>query len=139
MRMLDGGNIVGRAEACCPISVGVKRGSILVYSLLIMSVMLAVGLSMNTLFLRNLRNVGTARESIIALYAADSGTELCLYEWRARKNDDAPLQPDASFTITNTDDGSLVTDDCSTMATLSAGFRTLGKFRRASRALEISF
>lgn len=116
-----------------------KRGSILVYSLLIMSAMLSVGLSMNTLFLRNLRNVGLARESIIALYAADSGTELCLYEWRTRKNDDAPLQTDASFVITNLDDDTLVTDDCTKLATASAGFRTLGKFRRASRALEISF
>jgi hypothetical protein len=59
-----------------------KQGSILIYSLLIMSVILAISLSLNAAFLRNLGNIREAQDSVRALYAADSGVEYCLYEAR---------------------------------------------------------
>lgn len=59
-----------------------KHGSILIYSLLIMSVILAISLSLNAAFLRNLGNIREAQDSVRALYAADGGVEFCLYEAR---------------------------------------------------------
>ena len=59
-----------------------NRGSILIYSLLTMSVILAISLSLNAAFLRNLGNIREAQDSVRALYASDGGVEYCLFEAR---------------------------------------------------------
>jgi hypothetical protein len=103
-----------------------------------MSVILSVGFSLNTLFLRNLRTVGQARDSMTALYAADSGTETCLYETRSGTPVDLRLENGAEITVTDIATGTVVTDDCSTLGTGSFQFRVTGHFRQSSRAGEIS-
>lgn len=115
-----------------------KQGSILIYSLMMMSVILAVGIGMNAIFLRNLQNVRQARDSVTALYVADSGTELCLYEARSGTDSDIVLPPEATLAIKNIADGADVTSSCVSIASISFGFRATGTFRDASRALEIS-
>jgi hypothetical protein len=124
-----------------------NKGSIIIYSLLIMSVILAIGFSMNTMFIRNLRNVSAAHDSVIALYAADVGVELCIYEARTETgidNGDVVLgerftntdfQP--TFAVTNLTNDQTVTEDCTVLGTASFRFRSTGTFRQSSRALEI--
>lgn len=138
-----------------------KKGSIIVYSLLIMTVLLGIGFSMNTIFLRNLRNVSQARDSVIALYAADVGVEVCVYEARTGQRVDRTTafetstidisaNPDPqgqttniarnvpAFTLTNLADDSVVSADCTALGSASFGFRSTGTYRDSSRALEIS-
>lgn len=116
---------------------GNSRGSILIYSLLLMSVMLAIGIGMNTVFLTNLQGVREARNSTVALYAADTGTELCLYEARSRNDDDVVLPQGVGLVITNLADNSDITVNCSSLGD-TFEFRATGTFRNSSRALEIS-
>lgn len=116
------------------------QGSILIYSLLMMSVMLAIGIGMSSVFLKNLQGVRQARSSTTALYIADSGTELCLYE--ARSGNDVPnnlleFQEGGSFKITNLADNTDVTAGCNALGSSSFDFRSTGIFRDSSRALEI--
>lgn len=117
-----------------------QQGSVLVYSLLIMSVIMAIGIGMNAVFLRNLENVRQARESVVALYAADAATELCLYEVRSATDvDESALlfTEGATFRIVEIGGGD-VTADCNALSSSSFQFRATGVYRDASRALEIS-
>jgi len=120
-----------------------QRGSILIYTLLSMSVMLAIGLTLNSLFVSKLRAAVSARSALVALYAADSATESCLYQARVPVHSGPATQPltmdnGATFTITDLADGSDITMDCSKLGQGSFGFRATGNFGGSSRALEIS-
>lgn len=116
-----------------------QRGSVLLYAMLSMAVMLAIGLALSSLFVGKLRAAAAARNAMVALYAADSASEICLYEARASVQDPALVMDNgATFTIvdvlTNTD----VSADCSALGSGSFDFRATGNFRGSSRALEIS-
>lgn len=116
-----------------------ERGSVIIYALLTMSVMLAIGLTLNSLFISKLKSAAQARNSIAALYAADSATELCLYDARAKASDTMTLSNGAAFKIVSTAPGQPdVTAGCMTLGTASFGFRATGTFRGVSRTLEIS-
>jgi hypothetical protein len=105
-----------------------------------MATILAIGLSLTSVFLRNLQNVGQARESVVALYAADAGVELCLYEARSGvdvSNKQLEFQENVSFVLTDTAKQTIITDGCNVLGSASFGFRSTGIFRRSSRALEV--
>ncbi len=115
-----------------------QRGSILIYTLLSMAVMLAIGITLNSLFISRLRAAGSARAALVALYAADSATESCLYQARLKTPDSALTMDNGSTyavvdVLTNTD----VTGDCSVLGR-TFQFRATGTFGGSSRALEIS-
>lgn len=116
-----------------------QRGSILLYAMLSMAVMLAIGLALSSLFIGKLRAAAAARNAMVALYAADSASEICLYEARTGKLDPALVMNNtATFTITDVKNNLDVTADCSKLGTGSFDFRATGNFRGSSRALEIS-
>lgn len=117
-----------------------QRGSIIIYSLMTMSVMLAIGLTLNSLFIGKLRSVAAARDSIAALYAADSAVEKCLFEARQQVN-----QPPMVFSngalysiVTIAVPGVDVTDSCASLGSSSFGFRATGTYRGVRRTLEIN-
>ncbi len=125
-----------------------ERGSILLYSMLTMASMLAIGLTLNGLFLSKLRLSTAARNATIALYAADSGVEMCLYEARTG-TDEGPLLTfvkgfmvlgnGAKFKIVDSAPPNKdITADCSVLASGSFGFRATGTYQGTTRALEIS-
>lgn len=118
-----------------------QRGSILIYTMLTMSVMLAIGLTLNSLFLGKLKGAAAARDSVVALYAADSAVEMCLYEVRQR-----PAQPvtrpiltnGATVNIFKIPDNTEITGNCSDLVGDSFQFRATGTYRGVRRSLEIS-
>ncbi|HXK37364.1 MAG TPA: hypothetical protein VJ553_07330 [Candidatus Paceibacterota bacterium] len=117
-----------------------QQGSMLIYAMLTMSVMLAVGITLNALFINKLRLSAAARNTIVSLYAADSGAELCLYEFRT--GSDAPdivMANGATVEIFDVDSGAPVTDCSSELTGDPVQFRSVGEFRNSTRALEISF
>jgi hypothetical protein len=115
-----------------------ERGSIIVYAMLTMSVMLAIGLTLNALFVSKLRAAASARNTMVSLYTADGAAELCLYEARSQQNIDNPVfESGATFAITNTADNSDITDDCTVLGVDSFGFQATGRYRGTSRTLEI--
>lgn len=118
-----------------------QRGSIIIYAMLTMSAMLAIGLTLNALFLSKLKSASAARNSIVALYAADSGAELCLFEARANANETAPLELPAGATMQlSFNNAGVVTviDDCSAFASATFQFRADGTYRGVRRSLEIA-
>ena len=119
-----------------------QRGSILIYAMLTMSSMLAIGLTLSSLFLGKLKSAGAARDSVVALYAADSAVEKCLYE--ARQGTDEPpmiFSNGATYIVVDSAGGPMIldlTDNCSLLGSSSFGFRTTGAYRGVRRSLEIS-
>lgn len=116
-----------------------QRGSILIYAMLTMSSMLAIGLTLNSLFLGKLKGAAAARDSVVALYVADSAVEKCLFEARQNSNQPAMLFSDAAtYTVVNTVSAADVTDNCASLGSSSFQFRATGTFRGVRRSLEIS-
>lgn len=116
-----------------------QRGSIIIYAMLTMAAMLAIGLTLNSLFLGKLRLSVAARDSVVALYAADSAVEKCLYE--ARQNTD--LDPmvfsnKADYTVVQIPANLSVKDKCSSLGDKTFQFRATGEYRGVRRSLEIS-
>ncbi len=115
-----------------------QRGSILIYPLLSMAVMLAIGLTLNALFISRLRATVSSRAALVALYAADSAVESCLYQARNGTQDGAlAMDNGATYAVLDVLTDTDVTGDCSALGK-SFGFRATGNFGGSSRALEIS-
>lgn len=126
-----------------------QRGSIIIYAMLTMSAMLAIGLTLSGLFIGKLRSAANARNSTIAIYAADSAVEKCLYEARQQPADgDKPSltfeYTGADYEIRGTDeqdgaptDGD-ITADCRSLNTNLFNFKATGIYRGVRRTLEIT-
>ncbi len=116
-----------------------QRGSILIYSMMTMAVMLAIGTALSGLFVARLKRVGAVSHAVRAIDAADSAAERCLYEARHAVVENLTMTNGATYAIVG---GPLltidVTADCSSLATASFQFRATGTYQGATRALEIS-
>lgn len=79
-----------------------QKGSILIFSVLMLGVILTITLTLANTLLPRLRSIGEATSSVSAIYAADSAVEWCLYTQRGRVP--AVSQPTmangATYTIT---------------------------------------
>lgn len=125
-----------------------QRGSVILYALLIIAVMLSISLALIGVTMVRHRSVSQAKLSTIALFASDSAVEMCLYEARYMLNyndpastmNDGTLNNGAAFTIEDVlNPGTMVQDDCSVLGSSSFSFRAVSSyFGTISRALEIS-
>ena len=61
-----------------------QKGSILIFSVLMLGVILTITLSLANIFLPRLRTSTEAIDSVAAVYVADSALEWCLHEQRAK-------------------------------------------------------
>ncbi len=105
--------------------------------MLTMSIMLAIGISLTGLFIGKLKRSRAAVDSTVAIYAADSAAERCLYEARSGAQQSLlTLSSGATYVIAS--GSSDVTNNCSVMSGGSFTFRVTGTYRGVSRALEIS-
>lgn len=85
-----------------------KRGFTILFAVLIGSILLAVGLAIFDITVRELRLSSIARESQIAIYAADSGAECALYwalpsQGRVTFSTSSPITFDCNGQILPTD------------------------------------
>jgi len=119
-----------------------ERGSIIIYAMLTMSAMLAIGVTLSGLFIGKLRSAGAARDSTVAIYAADSAVEKCLYEAR-QQTDEPPLTFSAGITYTISSPSASgadtdITASCKTLGASSFQFRATGLYHGVRRTLEIT-
>ncbi len=119
-----------------------QRGSILIFSVLILATVLGISLALANVFAPRLRVVSEASSSTVAVYAADSASEMCLYEARKETNDTGNLNGGtlangATFTIRNIANGQLVTSNCSVLGSGSMGFEAVGSYMGIYRAFEV--
>ncbi len=61
-----------------------QEGSILIFSVLMLGVILTITLALGNIFLPRLRTSSEAVNSVAAVYAADSALEWCLHQQRSR-------------------------------------------------------
>lgn len=111
-----------------------QRGSIIVFTVLMLSTMLAITLSLTRTFIPRIRAISEATDSVGAVYAADSAMEWCLYTNRGK----APLlsQPVMSNGATYQIYNGGVLSICPSGETLN--YRTVGTYRGVSRSFEVS-
>lgn len=118
-----------------------QGGSIIIYTLLILFVVLTISLALMRLLVPKFRTVKESVYSTVSLYAADSGMEWCIF---SNRTDPAgpmtvPAQPASlntiqSVTIQYYDSGNSPTV-CPYNSAI--GFRTVGTYRGISRSLEV--
>ncbi len=119
-----------------------QRGSILIFSVLILVTVLGISLALANVFIPRIRVVNEASNSTVAVYAADSASEMCLYEARKEVNDTGSLnggilENGATFTIKDIANGQFVTSDCSVLGSGSLGFEAIGSYQGIYRAFEV--
>jgi len=111
-----------------------QRGSIIVFTILILSAILAITLTLTGIFITKIRSITEATASIGAVYAADSAMEWCLYTNRG-KSPSLPqpiMSNGATYQIYR--GGSPST--CPSGETLN--YRAVGTYRGVSRSFEVS-
>ena len=111
-----------------------NRGSIIIFTVLMLSSILAITLTLTRIFIPRIRSITEAADSIGAIYASDSAMEWCLYN--NREKDPVLAQPvmanGATYEIYR--DG--IPSVCSGAEPLN--YRTVGTYRGVSRSFEIS-
>ncbi|MBI4158602.1 MAG: hypothetical protein HY505_03245 [Candidatus Yanofskybacteria bacterium] len=111
-----------------------NRGSIIIFTVLILSAILAITLTLTKIFIPRIRSITEATDSIGAIYAADSALEWCLYNNREK---DPPLpQPTMSNGATYEIYSDGVSSTCPGGEPLN--YRTVGNFRGVARSFEVS-
>ena len=117
-----------------PLDSARDRGSIIIFTLLMLSAILAITLTLTRIFIPRIRTITEVANSIGALYAADSAMEWCLYNNREKSPSLAqPVMANGS-TYQIYRGGSLSV--CPGGETLN--YRTVGNFKGVSRSFEVS-
>lgn len=115
-----------------------EQGSILIYSILVLASILTISIALLNLFIPKFRIARESVNSIVAVFAADSALEWCIFSNR----DDpltqpaVPSQPAISIVGVSYQiyrDSSVTT--CPSGETLN--YRAVGNYRGISRSLEI--
>ena len=97
-----------------------SRGSVLIYTLLIISGLLVTATALSTLVISNLRQAQSFNDALVAFYAAESGIEHGLYQIR-QQDDFAAVAVSGSLPVDSQVTTSLVEDQPSVTFDLSAG------------------
>lgn len=113
-----------------------ESGSVIIFTVLILGVMLAITLALTGIYLPRLRAVGDASSgSVGAIYAADSAVEWCIYNNRGN----APLpSPTMSNGSTYTLQDPLTGSPSPCTASTSLDVQAVGTYRGVSRSLQVT-
>ena len=111
-----------------------QKGSILIFSVLMLGVILTITLALGNIFLPRLRTSSETINSVAALYAADSAMEWCLHEQRGRlpSVSSPTISMGATFTIYF---GSQTASCAFTETPLN--HRVVGTYRGVTRSLDL--
>ena len=111
-----------------------QRGSIIIFTVLMLSAILSITLALTRIFIPKIRAVTEATDSVGAVYAADSAMEWCLYTNRGKSPtlSQPTMSNGATYQIYNSESPSV----CPSGETLN--YRTVGTFRGVSRSFEVS-
>ena len=111
-----------------------QKGSILIFSVLMLGVILTITLSLGNIYLPRLRTSTEAINSVAAIYAADSALEWCLHEQRGRTP--SVITPTISIIATYTIYFGSGIATC-TPAEDPLNHRAVGTYRGVTRSLDI--
>lgn len=111
-----------------------QSGIALLTAILFAGVLLAIAFTLSGIFLSKLRISAQSKNSVTAVYAAESALEWCLYEQNYGPGEPVPIMGNNSD-FTDKDGGTFDTSDCLGGPPIKA----LGTFRGVTRAFEIYF
>lgn len=105
-----------------------ERGAIIIFTVLMLSTILAISLALAAIFLPKIRGIVNAGPgSVGAIYAADSAIEWCIYKNRGYPDLPQPIMSNGStYTITPS--------DCSVTP---LNHQAIGNYRNVSRSLQV--
>ena len=133
-----------------------EKGISLLFTVLIMSVILAVGAGISTILIQETQMIGKIGHSVVSFYAADSGVEEQLYDlYKAAPESHLP-QHSGSMSITT---GGVITysvtakcsvntaiEDCyngfmvdESCSAFNYCIKSIGTYERTKRAIEIEY
>lgn len=113
----------------------VQQGSIIIFSVLMLGVILTITLSLGNIYLPRLKTSSETIDSIAAVYAADSALEWCLHQQRS-------ISPSVSAPVMSTGStyvlyfGSGIASCTPTENPLN--HRAVGTYRGVTRSLDLS-
>ena len=111
-----------------------QKGSIIIFAVLMLGVILTITLALGNIFLPRLRTSTEAINSVAAIYTADSALEWCLHEQRARAPSvAAPTMSIASTYVTYFGSGLA---SCAPAET-PLNHRAVGTYRGVTRSLDM--
>ena len=127
-----------------------EKGVALLFTVLIMSVILAAAAGISVILIQETKMIGEIGHSVVSFYAADSGVEQQLYDLYKIPPEE-PHFPQYSSSLNNTA-SYIVTAECSTSADCYAGFavgenctalnyciKSVGSYKKTKRAIEIEY
>jgi|SRR3989338_5525320 len=116
-----------------------QNGSIIIFTLLIMITVMVISITLMRLLIPKLRIVRESIYSVVAVYAADSGMEWCIFA--NRKDINAMATPPPQILSLQTIPGVTVQIYGPSGATCSynesVDYRTVGTYNSISRSLEV--
>lgn len=116
-----------------------QRGSVLIFSVLVMTMIMSITFAVLAIFLPKLRIASDPLKSTAALYAADSGIEWCLYINRGKPSP-PPLPTMGNTGVTLAvyyPASSFTTASCDPVAEITLNHRAVGSYQNVARSLEI--
>ena len=127
-----------------------QKGIALLFTMLIMSVILAVAAGISVILIQETKMIGEIGHSVVSFYAADSGVEQQLYDLYKIPPEE-PHMPQYSTTLAN-EASYTVTAKCSTSTDCYVGFmvdetctafnyciKSIGNYEKTKRAIEIEY
>lgn len=103
-----------------------ESGVIIIFTSIILGILVSISLGLVAIFTPKIRLIGEIRNSVVALYGAESGLEWCLYKNLMNPSPVPPLpimSNGATFQLTPA--------DCS-----GKTFKSVGTFRDVTRAIQ---
>jgi len=112
-----------------------KKGTILLYTMLLIGAILTIGFSLTAIFIRKIRVSRETINSVTAFYVADSGVEWFLYNRSQDPSFNLTSVPTLPMPTFNVPGVTLETEENVANGT----FKSVGVFRGLNRAVEIRF
>lgn len=115
-----------------------EAGSVIIFTLLILGTILASTLALTNIFIPKIKVANEAVNSVVAIYAADSVTEFCLYIHRKRPQ---PQIPDPNIIMQSGAQAKVYVGSSSTLATCyepTLDYRIVGTYRGVSRSFQVN-
>lgn len=114
-----------------------ERGSILIFAVLMLSVILTITLTLVSIFVPKLRSISETASSVKAIYTADSALEWCLYNNRhpAAPIPSPTMSNGATYTILDSAGDS---SDCNPQPPQPLDYRTVGSYGGVNRSFEVT-
>lgn len=111
-----------------------NSGVALLYTLFIIGFFLSIVLTLSTIFIPKLRLSALTKNSVAALYSAESATEWCLYTNRINNPVLSPPVMSNGATYTNSRGAALTSSNCQI-----SPIKIIGNYRGVTRSYEVSF